>query len=201
MAELTVADVEQYTGGRLAAAADETARLLAAALKAARRYCGWHVTPVQTDSGLVLDGPGGRVLSLPTLRVVSVSALSEDGVALDVGTGLPGYDSTSDVLISSVGLVRKVSGGCWSSKFGGISVSMQHGYDDASDWQSGVLELVDRMSESAGSTAGDSGPLIGKSVDDVSYSWAALAVNEPKFFSRSMVALMDPYRIEPTGRR
>ena len=39
----------------------------AAALAAVRRYCGWIVTPPATVT-ITVDGPGGRVLSLPRLR-------------------------------------------------------------------------------------------------------------------------------------
>jgi hypothetical protein len=60
--ELTTADVEQYTQGRLPAGTlpgspnPETLRLLNAALGAVRRYCGWRVTPVGVDT-VTIDGP------------------------------------------------------------------------------------------------------------------------------------------------
>lgn len=137
MAELTTLAVENYTQGRLNRDDDETARLLAAALRAARRYCGWHVTP--SDSyPVVLDGPGSPLLVLPTLRVGSITALSEDGVALDVD---------ADIRWSVRGLVRKVNGCFWTDKFQGIEATVVHGYEDAQDWQAAVLSLVDRWSD------------------------------------------------------
>jgi hypothetical protein len=187
--ELTAADVVQYTGGRLSLGA-ETTRLLDAALKAVRRYCGWHVTPVQTDTGMVLDGPGGRVLSLPTLRLVTLTALSENGTALDVD---------DDVYVSSAGLVRKVSGAWWTSRYGGITVTMSHGFADATDWQSAVLELVDRMSMMPGTAVGGSGPMMRKRVDDVEYAWQT-TIGDPgnqNLFDLINHRLVDPYRIEP----
>lgn len=189
MAELETADVEQYTKGRLAASDPETARLLDAALKAVRRYCGWHVTPVRTDTGLVVDGPGGRLLSLPTLQLVELVAITEDGNALDV----------ADLHYSAAGLVRKKSGRSWSHRYGALSVTMRHGFDEASDWQSAVLELVDRMSAAVGTVAGNSGPLVEKSVDDVSYRWA-LTIGDPanqSLFGLINHTLVDPYRLDP----
>jgi hypothetical protein len=187
--ELTVADVESYTGGRLLAAAPETVRLLGAALKAARRYCGWHVTPVQTDTGVALDGPGGRVLSLPTLQLVELTAVSEDGITLDV----------DDLYVSSAGLVRKKSGCHWSCRYGGVVVTMEHGYVDATDWQSAVLELVDRMSTLPGNVLGNSGPVARKRVDDVELQWALSVGTNESLFDLINHRLMDPYRIDPLG--
>lgn len=188
MPELTAADVEAYTGGRLAAAAPETVRLLDAALKTARRYCGWHVTPVRTDADVVLDGPGGRRLSLPTLHLVELTDITEDGTALDV----------TALYVSALGLVRKRSGACWSPQYGAIAVTMEHGFDDATDWQAAVLELVDRMSQMPGSTVGASGPMVGKKVDDVEYQWAP-TIGDPAnqgLFDLINHRLVDPYRLE-----
>lgn len=192
MPELAAADLAAYTGNRLAVGDSQTAVWLNRALLAVRRYCGWHVTPVRTDSNVVLDGPGGRVLSLPSLRVVEVTALSENGTALDVA---------DDIDVSATGLVRKVSGGSWTSRYGGITVTMQHGYDDAADWQSAVLELADRMSQMPGTVVGNSGPMVGKKVDDVEYRWA-LTIGDPanqSLFDMINHTLVDPYRLEPLG--
>lgn len=136
MAELAVAAVEQYTKGRLAGDAPETARLLAAGLSTARRFCGWHVTPVREDDVVTLDGPGGRLLTLPTLALVELTSVVEDGAALDL----------ADLRTSTRGLVTKKSGGLWSQHYGSIVVTMTHGYDDAPAFDAAVLSLIDRMS-------------------------------------------------------
>lgn len=190
MVELTVADVEQYTGRRLSAAAPETARLLASALQAVRRYCGWRVTPAAVET-IVLDGPGGRVLSLPTLRLVELQSVSEDGVALDL----------DDLHVSLAGLVRKRGGGRWSCDYSAIEVVMEHGFDDAPDWQSAVLDMVDRMSGMAGTVIGSAGPLIERTVDDVTYRWAN-TVGDPAsqgLFDLINHGLVDSYRLEPVA--
>jgi hypothetical protein len=85
--ELTPADVEAYTQGRLSASDPETLRALNAALTRARRYCGWHVSPVRQDVA-VLDRPSWigiwNELALPTLKVVSLDGIEIDGVAMDL---------------------------------------------------------------------------------------------------------------------
>jgi hypothetical protein len=128
--------------------------------------------------------PGGRLLALPTLRLLNLQSISEDGVALDVST----------LYWSKAGLVRKKSGERWSHHYGSIIVTMSHGYDDAQDWQSAVLELIDRMSGQVGNVAGNSGPLIEKSVGQVANRWAPAISGLP--YSMFNYDLIDPYRFE-----
>lgn len=77
MAELSPDDVQDFTSGRLSSSDPEVARMLEAALVAARRYCGWVVTPVVTDDAITLDGPGSRILVLPTRKLVTLTSVSE----------------------------------------------------------------------------------------------------------------------------
>lgn len=135
--ELTPEDVATFTKGRLDADDDATAMLLAIAVAAARRYCGWHVTPVRTEDALTVDGPGSAMLVLPTLRMTALTSVTEDGAPVDLST----------LVWSARGLVRKKSGTGWSDKFGSIEVKMSHGFAEAPDWQAAVLSMVDRISE------------------------------------------------------
>lgn len=132
---LTADTVEQYTQGRLDSGEPETERLLAEGLSAARRYCGWHVTPVREDV-LILDGPGGRLLRLPTLRLIELTEVTENGVTVDV----------DDLYVSPLGMVTKKSGACWSRHLGAITVTMTHGFDNAPDFDGAVLSCIDRAS-------------------------------------------------------
>lgn len=161
MAELTAADVAAFTGGRLADNAT-TQLLLDAALAAARRYAGWAVSPV-TETTAVLDGPGGKMLPLPTMNLLEVESLDEDGVEWDV----------ADLRCSRLGFVTKRSGGYWTSVPGSIEVTFTHGFyeTDAADWRRAVLQLVDAMSYDAASTRTDPS-LVRKRIDDVEYQWA-----------------------------
>lgn len=135
MPELSAADLERYTQGRLHRDDDETKRILAEGLSTARGYCGWPVTPVQSST-LTLDGPGGRVLRLPTLRLVEVTSITEDGITI----------APADLHISPKGMLRKKSGARWSCQFGAIEVTFEHGHAAAEDFDGAVLSYCDRAS-------------------------------------------------------
>lgn len=166
MAELAAADLAAFTGNRLAAADTATATVLTAALAAARRYCGWSVSPVATDVEVTVDGPGGYVLPLPTRNLISVSEVVENGVELDV----------ANLDISRVkGTVEKYPRARWTSRAGGVAVTMTHGYTEAeaADWRRAVLRLADLMSlDTSASGLRDDPNLVRKRVDDVEYQWA-----------------------------
>ena len=136
---LTVLAVEAFTQGRLDRDDAETQRQLDAALAAARTYCGWHVTPVLTNSQITVDGPGGRVLALPTVKITALSAITEDGVTLDL----------ADVQWSERGLIAKNDGAFWSRNYRSITVTFSHGYAEAADFESAVLSSIERGAFSA----------------------------------------------------
>jgi len=147
-----------------------------AALAAARRYCGWVVTPPETVT-ITVDGPGGHLLSLPTLQINTLTSVVEDGVTLDV----------NDLHVSKgSGLVRKKSGGCWSSKLGSIVVTMTHGFDEAPDFDAAVEQTAAALA--AAGTRTDMA-LKRKRIDDVEYEWFEMASS---FLPESLLA---PYRI------
>lgn len=168
MAELSGADVEEFTQGRLPDD-DDTALKLKAALIAARRAVGWHVSPVKTET-ITLDGPGSRILWLPARKVVALTSVEEDGVDLDVtrlslSAGDGPYRSRPLAL-------RKKSGGFWTDQYGGVVIEMQYGYTEAeaTDWRQAILQMVDQIGMA---TAGFSEMnLSRKTVDDVTYQWA-----------------------------
>lgn len=171
MAELTVGDVASFTGGRLDATDPEVQKILDAALVAARRHCGWHVSPVLVDDEVVIDGPGSRILNLPTRKIVDITTIVENDQTLDLGNvrwsagGPPGALSRP---ISA----RKTNGGWWSAWYQGIVVTMTHGYTEveAADWRHAILSMVDQMSQVLTSGHGEA-DLVSKKVDDVTYRW------------------------------
>lgn len=183
MAELKATDLSTYTKGRLPAN-DDTQGLLDAALSAARRWCGWSVCPVQTDMHLDVDGPGGRVLSLPTLKLIEVSSVTETGVALDV--------AKLDVSRSK-GTIQKYPHGLWTSRAGGVKVTITHGFteSEAADWRRAVLRLADLMDRDDAQR--DSSDLVKKKIDDVEYMWAAGLIDTDE----RLKALFSQYRILP----
>ena len=138
MAELAHTDLPAAVLARFAddAAAQEA---IDTVLVAARRYCGQHVSPVVTETISDIDGPGGSVLSLPTLNLISVSAVTELGVALDVVK----LDRSR-----RKGTLTKQFG-CWTSRDGAISVTCTHGLTEteALDWRAAIVAVVDARSQ------------------------------------------------------
>lgn len=166
---LTPADVEAYTKGRLDASDPETQRGLNAALARVRRFCGWHVSPVETHT-IYMDVPCSSMLVLPTLKIVSIDSITVDGTAIDV--------STVHASREAPGVIERKDRSPWSkldtSGLGQIEVELTHGFTavEAADFREVVLQLCDIASISVGT--GGSGPLMEKTVDDVTYRWSGM---------------------------
>lgn len=147
MPELAVADVVNFTGGRLPddGPTGETQRMLDAALQVARRETMWHVSPERSDE-IEMDGPNSRILWLPTLRLVELDSVIEDDVELDLSAIKVSKGDGTDMLRRVA--LRKTSRGWWSGEYGAIVVSMTHGFDEAAadDWRQAILSMVDQMS-------------------------------------------------------
>ena len=153
-----------YTQGRLSADEDETERILNRAVASVRRFCGWHVAPVLTQTA-ILDGPGGPLLTLPTQKLLAITALSEDDQALDLTTlkwslrGQVEKRVQTPLPISYFGTGRYthrtyLPWNFWTDQLSGISVTMQHGYtaEEAPDFTEVIYSVADRMSQ--GQTSG-----------------------------------------------
>ena len=180
-AELSVDDVEQFTAGRLAADNPETQRLLDSAVAAARRYCGWHVSPVWAAHQIILDGHGGRVLRLPTKHLITVDDVIEDGTTLNV----------DELTWNTAGIVRKTSHAAWKCGYRVIDAVITDGYTstEAADWRQAVLTMVSLM---ASGNRPDS-ELIVKKVDDVQYQWGSTVGADQALLSVSGV--LDAYQV------
>lgn len=122
--------VSTYTEGRLADDA-RTELLLTAAVAAAQRYCGWHVTPSRSDT-ITVDGHGRGLILLPTMHMTELTSLTEDGETVDLST----------VSWAPRGVI--VRNRPFSQKLSGITVEFVHGYDEVPDWELAVLSAVDR---------------------------------------------------------
>ncbi len=174
---LTPAALANYTKGRLAESDSETIRNLAAGTAAAQRWCGWHVTPVKEDHEVEIDGPGGPLLRLPTLRLEALVSIVEDGVTLNL----------ADLEWSRIGLVRKKSGAWWTAKMGAITVKMDHGFEDAADFEAAVLSVADRMSLA---------PTGGQPIGVGPFKWAEDKVTAGSAFSMVELSILEQYRLE-----
>ena len=161
--DLTPQDVEDYTQGRLLASDPETARMLAAALDRVRKFCGWHVSPVQVATATVRANGWHDFIVLRTLKVVDIADITEDGVAVDL--------STIEQFTDEPGVLYKQHCARWC---GTVTVNFTHGYtaDEAAAFRDEVLGLIDRSSLNIGT--GASGPLTEIHVDDVSYRWSGV---------------------------
>jgi hypothetical protein len=200
MAELQVADVVAFTHGRLADDSD-TKKTLDAALIAARREVGWHVSPIRVDDVLILDGPWSRILQLPTRKIIALTEIKENGTVLPLSTLNWSIGDTNNYGPGRAAVVRKLSQACWSGDYGSIEVTMTHGYTEAqaADWRQAVLSMVDQMSllpVSAGASR-SSADMTGKQIDDVEYRWGfgIMGLAEQALFSVSHI--LANYRIQP----
>ncbi|MFF1555619.1 hypothetical protein ACFVX3_31840 [Rhodococcus erythropolis] len=117
--------IEEFTA-LMAGTALEEWRLNVAS-GAVRSYCGWHVAPVLEET-VTLDGDGGTVLILPTLRIVSLDEVRVQGAVVP------------DVEWAQHGVVR----GQWPNRWRSIEVDMHHGYDAPADLLGVVLDAAAR---------------------------------------------------------
>lgn len=108
-------------------------RLMSSAQAAIRRFCGWHVAPVITET-ITLDSAGGRVLQLPSGRVADVSSV----VVL-------GHDITGVVQWSQDGLLVNPAG--FPDHLRGVEVTLTHGWDPEDVPE--VVDLVGRLADRA----------------------------------------------------
>lgn len=113
-----------------------------AAGESIREYCGWHIAPSVTET-LELDSYGGSVLQLPSLRVVTVSAVTDADDA-----PIEGYSVSK-----STGLLRR--DGClrWPRGYGAVKVTLTHGFDGVPDSLNAVLVAMARDGAAASSAA------------------------------------------------
>ncbi|OKH70813.1 hypothetical protein EB72_24780 [Mycobacterium sp. SWH-M1] len=183
MPEPDVFEVESYTNGRLASDDPATARLLATALAVARRYCGWHVTGIETTS-VTLNGSGSPLLVLPTLRLLDVIFVLEDNIDADLRYV---QASPRGLLTKRYGYTGGGVGLLWTSALAGVTVDMTHGFLDAPDWNSAVLSYIDRASQSVG---GGERETVGP------FSFAASATAAGSAFTEAERMLLDLYKLE-----
>ena len=134
---------------------------------AIRSYCGWHVTPVVTETVLV-DGDGGTILNLPTLHLVSLAEVRVQG------------ESVEDVEWSADGTLR----GSWPDRWRSIEVTMEHGYEQPVDLL-GVM--VDAAARAVNSELGGGAETIGP------FSFAA-SEGSTRLYAHEL-QILDRYRL------
>jgi hypothetical protein len=146
-----------------------------------RDHCGWVVGPVTTDT-LHLDGPGSRLLVLPTLRIVEVTAVRQDDVPLDMTT----------VRVSrGAGMLRAASP--LSDEFGAIEVDLRHGYDTVPE------SIVDLTLQMAARALGSPMGVVREQslVANITWSTTAAGVAGGTVIMEHELAALAPYTIGP----
>ncbi|MBF4628898.1 hypothetical protein [Curtobacterium flaccumfaciens] len=147
---------------------------LDAAQGAVRRYCGWHVAPVITET-IRLDGTGQRTLLVPSGRLIAVTAATSDG-----------RDVLSQVTVSGRGMLELRDGGLWSSALGGIIITIEHGYpvEEVPD-VSGVIATA------ASRGGGPGGQIAAQGIGPASVRYTG---NDIQLLQTELAAL-EPYRL------
>lgn len=107
-----------------------------AAANVVRRYCGWHIAPSVTED-IVLDGNGGRRLSLPSLAVRSVESVTVGGQVL-----------TSEQYTFSRDGWLTLYGGSFPPVDQVVKVRMTHGFEYVPEVAAVIDALVQRASMS-----------------------------------------------------
>lgn len=110
-------DLNTFTGRSIPE--PQAVMMLAQASAVIRSFCRWHLYP-STQEALIVDGSGGVVQPLPTLRLSEVSVVREDGVELE----------PDEYEWSASGFLRKV-GGCWTNGLRAVEATVTHGYEEA----------------------------------------------------------------------
>lgn len=140
--------------------------LIAQATAAVRNYCGWHVTPVQTDT-VTLHAEGARSLLLPSLHVLDVSSVTVDGALVDPASytwtpdGVLARRYAWDIYDSSLDYRDWRQDFLAGRRWWGLTttVTFTHGFDQAADFAGVILAWVAvRQTAPKGITSQQVGP-------------------------------------------
>lgn len=179
----TPAEVANFTKGQIEETDPRVADAIKAVTSSIRKEAGWHIGPVVEAHSVTLDGPGGRLLHLPTLRLQELVSVTELGVAVDL-TG-ESHDW------SELGLVEKRDGTYWTDRFRKIVAVMDHGFDDLADLKFLTLSLVSRgLSSPLGATREQAGSM------SIQWATATPGVAGGLVPIPAEVRIMDRYRLE-----
>lgn len=151
---------------------------LAQAEALVRSYCGWHIAPSRTED-VTVAASFATTLTLPTLRLTAVSAVTEDAVAV-----------TDDFTWTEAGVLTR-PWFRWSS--GPVVVSVTHGYDTPPPEVTAVVQAVaQRALDNPGSRPRDQVGPFAESFSQVGFNQApALALLDAE------KAILDRYKLPP----
>lgn len=110
-----------------------------------RAHCGWSISR-ETDVVWVRDAFGGRLLTVPTLRLVAVAS-----VIVDVAGWFDAEEWLTGISWSTAGLLYREAG--WPDALAAVTVAATHGYTAEEmplDIKAVVCGLSSRMVSAAG---------------------------------------------------
>lgn len=145
--------------------------LLDGVVAAIRSEVGWHIAPVLTET-VTIDARGGVLLMLPTLRLVTVTAV-RDVTTPAAPVTLTGWRA------SAAGMLYREEG--WPLGFATLEVDMQHGY------ASTPADVITAIAERA-QTAGTNSALASRSVGPFSETYRSVS-------EMNTTPLIDRYRL------
>lgn len=176
----TVADLANYLGEAIPAADPRAEFLLDLASAAVQGYTRQTIELVNNDP-IVLNGPGNRVLLLPELPVVGVSAVSVAGTALVAG----------DWKLTDAGILWRADGTSWGTGVGLVAVTYSHGYAVIpDDIRAVVLAAAGRgLSNPTGATREQIGNY------SIAYPAAATNLGATVFLTETEQRALDRYRL------
>lgn len=124
------AAVAAASGGRVMPDDPRLPILIKGATDALRLWCGWHVTPVVTET-LILDGEGSPSLALPSRRVLDVSVVKIEGEPV----GSDEFDWSKEGMLR----LRRKS---FPDRFRSVEVTLTHGFPDVPAMVSVLTQIV-----------------------------------------------------------
>lgn len=143
-------ELQAFTKGKIKSGEPRVAPALEAVSAEIRREAGWHVWPLLKDHELVLDGSGGSVQHVPTLRLAALKLASNAGVIVP----------PANVDVSQLGLLKIQGGQQWTSRYGQVRLIVDHGWEDAPELKALCLALTARgLSSPLGATREQAGSL------------------------------------------
>lgn len=149
-----------------------------------RSFCGWPISE-ETVTDKTLDGPGGRSIWLPTLRLTAVGAVVENGNSLAVTTD---FDWTS--------YGRLIRNGCWPATARSVVVTYTHGYATVpADVKGACLALAGRLFTNPG--AGGALRAFTNTVGGVTESKTFAGTSgDASMLTATELTQLGPYRLE-----
>ena len=165
MSDLTTSDLTAYLSGNEDAA-------LAAGVGAVRAYCGWRIAPTGQETVTVY--PCDSAVLLPTLKLVSLDAVTRDGEPVD----LTGVDARENGVVYGLPMARP------------LVVTFTHGYEE---WPATARRAA--LSLAAAAATPGAGRLVRVQVGQINEQYESGASGESGV--TDTVALLAPYKLPP----